>query len=73
MILREKKKQTTTTTTTMLPFQNFLAVPPSPLYMMLKSGKKKSGNMHTTLFVEWGEGLGMSKLKKKSPTNAKVS
>ena len=56
----------------MLPFQNFLAVPPSPLYMMLKSGKK-SGNMHTTLFVEWGEGLGMSKLKKKSPTNAKVS
>ena len=29
--------------------------------------------MHTTLFVEWGEGLGMSKLKKKAPQNAKVS
>ena len=27
--------------------------------------------MDTTLFVEWGEGLGMSKLKKKSRTNAK--
>ena len=23
--------------------------------------------MHTTLFLEWGEGLGMSKLKKKAP------
>ena len=29
--------------------------------------------MHTTLFVEWGEGLGMSKLKKEKAPHAKVS
>ena len=71
MILREKKNKQQQQQQCFL-FKIFLQFP-LPTLHDVEIRKKKSGNMHTTLFVEWGEGLGISKLKKKSPTNAKVS
>ena len=51
----------------MLPFQNFLAVVPPPLYMTLKSGKKIWKHAFNIVCGVGGEGLGLSKLKKKAP------